>query len=398
MKTNNAINFNNKLKDGEIRIGSNNGTLNISTITAGNGISIQNGSNFITVTNTFVGESLPSQYGGTGVSSPTNNGVMIANGPNPMTFPTLNDGQILIGSSDFNVIPSNIIGENNIIVENGPGSITVSNATYSDFLIKDNNLNDVSSKQLSSLNLIENIFLNQSTTLDSSYFGCRIITRMNTTTSMELILPSPVGNAGKIITFFCENVIGSILNITASFQEGYKISTQDFIQLGRGDCIELTSNGVDYVISKQFLNPCSFLALMSGTNPLPANTETIVPFNNVISNVGSAYNSSSYTFTPNMPGYYEFFTYVQLTRSTPSNESNLINRIKNNSEIIEEASNFYFTAAGNTPSNYIGYAERIYIFAPNTNNFSVFALIGNSSNILFGSGACYFGAKRISFF
>ena len=64
-------------------------------------------------------------YGGTGVSSPTQNSLPIANGSNPFQFVSLTNGQILIGSTGSAPNPGTIVGINGVNISNGAGSITI---------------------------------------------------------------------------------------------------------------------------------------------------------------------------------------------------------------------------------------------------------------------------------
>lgn len=68
---------------------------------------------------------LSAANGGTGVSSPTAHGIMIAEGASAMTSIVLSSGQILIGSTGVDPVAAAINSGTGILVGNGAGSITV---------------------------------------------------------------------------------------------------------------------------------------------------------------------------------------------------------------------------------------------------------------------------------
>lgn len=65
--------------------------------------------------------------GGTGLTSITNHGIMIGQGANNIKATTLNNGELLIGSTNNDPVASTLTGTaNQIVVTNGNGSITLS--------------------------------------------------------------------------------------------------------------------------------------------------------------------------------------------------------------------------------------------------------------------------------
>ena len=69
---------------------------------------------------------LSPELGGTGVATPAANGVLVSNGADPVSSISLDDGQVLIGSSGNLPEAATITGGDNISVTNGPGSIIFS--------------------------------------------------------------------------------------------------------------------------------------------------------------------------------------------------------------------------------------------------------------------------------
>ena len=72
-----------------------------------------------------VAEPLESQYGGTGVSSPTTKGVLVAQGSSPVQSLVLTDGQLLIGSSGANPAQAQLTPLDGVQITNAAGSISL---------------------------------------------------------------------------------------------------------------------------------------------------------------------------------------------------------------------------------------------------------------------------------
>lgn len=64
--------------------------------------------------------------GGSGLSSPTANGVLIANGASPYTAQLLTDGQLLVGSTGLAPVAATLTAGTGISIVNGAGTITIS--------------------------------------------------------------------------------------------------------------------------------------------------------------------------------------------------------------------------------------------------------------------------------
>lgn len=68
---------------------------------------------------------ISSTNGGTGVSVPTANGVMVSNGASPMSAVTLLDGQLLIGSTGINPVAAYLTAGSGIDIGVSGGNITI---------------------------------------------------------------------------------------------------------------------------------------------------------------------------------------------------------------------------------------------------------------------------------
>jgi hypothetical protein len=69
---------------------------------------------------------LPTSRGGSGVSSPTAHGILVAEGSSPFNSIVLTNGQLLIGSTGNDPVAASISGGSGINVVNAAGSITIS--------------------------------------------------------------------------------------------------------------------------------------------------------------------------------------------------------------------------------------------------------------------------------
>lgn len=76
--------------------------------------------------NDLGGAPLSASNGGTGVSSPTANAIPIAEGSSAFQFVTLNDGQLLIGSTGLDPVAAPLAAGAGVSIATGPGSITIS--------------------------------------------------------------------------------------------------------------------------------------------------------------------------------------------------------------------------------------------------------------------------------
>jgi hypothetical protein len=74
---------------------------------------------------------LPASKGGSGVSSPTSGGVLIANGAAAFSSQVLTNGQVLVGSTGLAPVAATLSAGSGISVTNGAGSVTIANTASS---------------------------------------------------------------------------------------------------------------------------------------------------------------------------------------------------------------------------------------------------------------------------
>ncbi len=63
--------------------------------------------------------------GGTGVSSPTIHGIVVAQGSSPVNLKVLTNGQLLIGNTGVDPVGANLTASDGINIVNGAGSVTL---------------------------------------------------------------------------------------------------------------------------------------------------------------------------------------------------------------------------------------------------------------------------------
>ena len=391
MTTNNAINQNNSnLLDGQIEIGSTNGLTNFANITAGNGILIENGPNSITISNEASSVVLLPNEGGTGVSNPEI-GVIVSNGDLiPMQSIPLTDGQILIGSTGASPIANTITAGAGITIENLPNEIIISNNSNdpSNLLLSSENLNDVQNKSQSRLNIYNTIQITSDISLDESAYGSNVIIRNRSITNYTITLPNASLSEYGYINIFADIPLRASLTIIGNAN----ISGQSSIIMGSCDSITIMSNGSEYFIINQSLNPCGFLANLSSANIVP-NTNTNLLFNNVSLNIGNGYNAISGTFTPPLPGVYKIHTFVSLNVTSGRYADFFLNLLNGSNTLITAESTIL--TASNVPAKLIDITTYM-----NTTSDLYRVSIRQGSNVTLPiyPDISYFGASRLSLF
>lgn len=91
-----------------------------------------NSSSAVWTATSLTGLLTPAQ-GGTGVANPTANGIAISHGTSNFTFPTLANGQLLIGSTGNAPAPATITAGTNITITNTAGGIRIDSTTPGTF-------------------------------------------------------------------------------------------------------------------------------------------------------------------------------------------------------------------------------------------------------------------------
>ena len=114
------------LTNGELLIGATGLDPVATTLTAGSGITITNASGSITIASTG-GVSFPITVpeGGTGLTSPTPNGILIGEGTANVNPIVLSTGQLLIGSTGVDPVAATLTAGSGVTITNAPGSITI---------------------------------------------------------------------------------------------------------------------------------------------------------------------------------------------------------------------------------------------------------------------------------
>lgn len=377
------------LDNGQLLIGSTSSSPVVSNISAGTNISVVNAPGAITISSPD--RIISPTFGGTGVANPTNNGIAISNGSSNFSFTTLNNGQVLIGSTGVSPSASTITAGTNINITNSPASITIDTTGV---LTSVNNLSDVDDAASSMLNLFTSIIVDTTTALTPSAFGVEVICRTTGGGSdYTITLPNPIGFSNKFIDIVCQMTDTFILTIDPHISE--TISGQSSLLLGSGDSIRLISDGTNWRVTNEWLQPVNFITALSTNLTVPSATPTAVPFDIVPRNIGGYFDSGSSTFTPLLPGLYELYIYAIYVPYTVVTPPIQIHTIVMNS--VTELSVARTTVPAGTASE-SGQCIKFEIYQSSSNIFNVTTYQSDASSQQLNSTYCYFGGRRLSLF
>lgn len=107
-----------------------------------------------------------------------------------------------------------------------------------------------------------------------------------------------------------------------------------------GDTINLAGSAYAVATSEPL-----FHATLGADVNLSDDTLTVTPCNNTTFNVGNAYNTSTYKFTPQVAGKYYLYTYAQCNMSAGEANNCIPYLVKNSTTIISAESIMYNNSA-----------------------------------------------------
>lgn len=264
-------------------------------------------------------------------------------------------------------------------------------------------LQDASSSQ-NNLSINSNIIITGASVLDVSAFGSRLV--ITSIGGYQITLPAAnISTYGFIDVSFqapyatpypLVNNFVILYNPSGSFN-----GVVNTLILGAGDSLRLVSDGTNYWTTNVWLKPVDFLVKLTASESpvLPASTDFLVPYNNVIRNVGNGYDASSYRFFLPVPGLYEFYHCTSLATGTSGANGQYKVEIQDNFatpiEITSQQVNMGADPA-NSPSIY----NKINFLLTSTLNtsFAIEAFQNNIIDMPFDTGASYFGGRRIDLF
>jgi len=139
------------------------------------------------------------------------------------------------------------------------------------------------------------------------------------------------------------------------------------------------------------VNGPAFSVYLNANQSISSATPTKVNFNTELFDTANCFNSSStYRFTPNIAGYYQFNWYVQTVNSTNTLISYLVKNGDNNGPIGSAWRGSRVDVTGTTVSN----GSSLVYLNGSTDYVEVFGYIGSASAGFYGStlysDACYF--------
>ena len=121
----------------------------------------------------------------------------------------------------------------------------------------------------------------------------------------------------------------------------------DDIQDSGGNTI-VSSNGSGTFtnnLPSSAVNTPSFHATLGSDTTISHDTLTVLPCNNTTFNLGSAYNTSTYKFTPQTAGKYYMYAYAQCNMSSGEANYVLTYLVKNSTTIISAELSMYDNSA-----------------------------------------------------
>ena len=115
----------------------------------------------------------------------------------------------------------------------------------------------------------------------------------------------------------------------------------DTINIGTtGDTVNLGGSAYSAATSEPL-----FHATLGADTTVSHDTITVTPCNNTTFNIGSAYDTSTYKFTPQVAGKYYMYTFAQCNMSSGEAIFVIPYLVKNSTTIISAESSFYDNSA-----------------------------------------------------
>jgi hypothetical protein len=141
--------------------------------------------------------------------------------------------------------------------------------------------------------------INTTASLSSSVIGQEVIC----TGSSAYTITLPAVAANLYFDVFCQTTSHAI--VTLSPASG-TIAGQTNIALGSGDGVRIMSDGTNWWVLQNWLQPASFSATKSTTTAITSAGIVTIKFDTKSSDIGGFYDTSTYTYTPLLPGIYNF--------------------------------------------------------------------------------------------
>lgn len=276
------------------------------------------------------------------------------------------------------------------------------------FLQVTNNLSDVASVPTSRTNLglgtgsnvtfnslttpmFSEVTVNTTTTLTAANFGKNIV--CVGAASYTITLPTPVGNAGKYIDFTFLPTANALVTL---LPPSGTIDGQPSLIYGANEGCTLRSDGTNYSVIWQKLQPVNFMATQTIAQTIPNTGNIVVVFDTVNFDIGNFFNTGTNTYTPLYPGKYLFSACIFYVSSSPDTFFGLLGQLYKNGILAVDTS-FFVTHLLMQPNLSPTSAPTFMNGTTDSMNFQTFQDSTGSLDT-FPMAPIFFGATRISNF
>ena len=141
--------------------------------------------------------------------------------------------------------------------------------------------------------------VNTTTVLTSVALGREVIC----TGASSYVLTLPAVAANLYFDIFSQTTSSAIVTITPA---SGTIAGQTTLPIGSGDGVRIMSDGTNWWVLNHWLQPASFSATKSGTTACASGSTVTIKFDTKVFDIGTFFNTSTYTYTPLLPGKYIF--------------------------------------------------------------------------------------------
>jgi hypothetical protein len=227
------------------------------------------------------------------------NGTIQDSGTTLGTAASHNVGDFLQTANNLSDVPVKATARTNL----GLGSAAVQNDTF--FLQSANNLSDIVDFQEANFNLFTRISETTGRTFTAADYAITHV--CSGATPYTITLPTQI--PGEYVDFMFIPTSNALVTIIP--QSG-TIDGQSLLIYGANEGCRLYTDGINWHVMWQKLQPISFSANTNLSTTLASNVITKVPFNVINFNQGDCYDDvTNFRFTPTYPGLYNI--HVQLT-------------------------------------------------------------------------------------
>jgi hypothetical protein len=123
------------------------------------------------------------------------------------------------------------------------------------------------------------------------------------TGASSYVLTLPAVASDLYFDIFSQTTSNALVTITPA---SGTIAGQSTLVIGSGDGVRVVSDGTNWWVLQNWLQPASFSATKSTTTTITNGGTVTVKFDTKVFDIGTFYSTSAYTYTPLLPGKYVF--------------------------------------------------------------------------------------------